>query len=85
MPTLITTNGHDDGYDLVEGPLVTGPVVGRISWEDGNDPGYVLSVNTTGTLHLSYPNSIAEVAADLAALGYDLETTSRDEINSLGV
>lgn len=81
MTTIITTNSHDSGLDLVEGPLVTGPVVGRIYWDGtgGDWSGFVLRIAGSE----SFPDGIADVEDELAALGFELESGSRDEIAGL--
>lgn len=80
MIPIITTNPHDNGFDLVAGTDVTGRRVGNIFWDaTGPDPGFVLKVGIHGFL----PNNIDEVVANLAEVGYDLTDESRADIAGL--
>lgn len=80
MTSIITTNAHDSGFDLVAGTDVTGRWVGSVFWDaTGPDPGLVLKVG----MHAFLPDSMDEVVANLAEVGYELTDGSRADIAGL--
>ncbi len=78
MNTLITTNPHDRGYDLVAATDITGPAVGRIWYDPAGDGGLVLRLRGE-----EYPESVADVVALLASHDYTLIAESIADVAAL--
>jgi hypothetical protein len=85
MTTTIHTRNFDgEGYDLVTGRDVAGgQFIGTLFWDGwiGDAPGWVLRFGQEGLNEEDFlPDTTSEIEAMLAERGYELDTTSRVEI-----
>lgn len=79
MTAAITTNAHDNGFDIVAGTDITGRSIARVHYADG---GLVLRIDGDSEDYL--PDSTDEAAEILARAGYELTAESLAEVAELG-
>ncbi len=80
---MITTNAHDDGFDIVAGTDITGSVIGQIYMDrSSNEPGLVLRIDGDDEEYL--PDDHLEAAGILErATSRTLTPDSLDKIAAL--